>query len=63
MIGININELVERRLEDFVEQYTALVDRGDYDTAEFIHNEGLHLAEYADGHDPFFFVGQTEVGR
>jgi hypothetical protein len=63
MTGININELVERRLDDFVEQYTALVDRGDFETAEFLRNEGLHLAEYADGHNPFFFLDQDEMLR
>jgi hypothetical protein len=63
MTGININELVERRLDDFVEQYTALVDRGDFETAEFLRNEGLHLAEYADGYDPFFFLDQDEMLR
>jgi len=63
MSGININELVERRLDDMVEHFNTLVEQGDYDTAEFLRNEGLLLAEYADGHDPFFFVGQTEIGR
>ena len=63
MTGININELVERRLDDFVEQYTALIDQGDYDTAEFLRNEGLHLAEFSDGYDPFFFVDQDEMLR
>ena len=57
MTGIPINELVSRRLDDMVEQYTTLVDRGDYETAEFLRNEGLHLAEFADGYDPFFYVG------
>ena len=63
MIAIDINELVSRRLDDMVDQYTALVDRGDFGTAEFLRNEGLHLAEYADGHDPFFFVDQNEMRR
>lgn len=57
MTGININELVSRRLDDMVEQYTVLVDRGDYETAEFLRKEGLHLAEYADGYNPFFYAG------
>ena len=63
MIGIDINELVSRRLDDMVDQYTALADRGDFETAEFLRNEGLHLAEYADGHDPFFYVDQDEMLR
>jgi len=58
-----INELVSRRLDDMVEQYTALIDRGDYGTAEFLRNEGLHLAEFADGFDPFFFLDQDEMLR
>jgi len=58
-----INELVSRRLDDMVEQYTALIDRGDYETAEFLRNEGLHLAEFADGFDPFFFLDQDEMLR
>ena len=63
MTGIPINELVSRRLDDMVEQYTALIDQGDYETAEFLRNEGLHLAEFSDGHDPFFFVDQDEMLR
>ena len=58
-----INELVSRRLDDMVEQYTALIDQGDYETAEFLRNEGLHLAEFADGFDPFFFLDQDEMLR
>jgi hypothetical protein len=63
MTGININELVERRLDDMVEHFNTLVEQGDYDTAEFLRNEGLHLAEYADGHNPFFFLDQDEMLR
>jgi len=62
MSGFNINELVERRLDDIVEQYTTLVEQDDYDTAEFLRNEGLYLAEYADSNNPFFFVNQAELG-
>jgi hypothetical protein len=63
MTGININELVERRLDDMVEHFNTLVEQGDYDTAEFLRNEGLRLAEYADGHNPFFFLDQDEMLR
>jgi hypothetical protein len=63
MSGFNINELVESRLDDMVEQFTTLVEQGDYDTAKFLRNEGLCLAEYADSNNPFFFVNQAELGR
>lgn len=63
MTGIDINELVSRRLDDMVDQYTALVDRGDFETAKFLRNEGRHLSEFADGYDPFFYVDQDEMLR
>ena len=63
MTGININELVERRLDDMVEHFNTLVGQGDYDTAEFLRNEGLLLADYADSNNLFFFIDQDEMLR
>ena len=63
LTSTNINTIVSGRLKDMATQVNSLADQGDYDTAEFLRNEGLLLAASADSHDTFFFVDQYEMLR
>ena len=63
LTSTDINTIVTSRLKDMATQVNSLVDQGDYDTAEFLRNEGLLLAATADGHDTFFFINEDKMTR
>lgn len=54
--SVNIEELVQRRLDDISDQYTFLIEQKDYTNAEFLREQGLEFAKYADDQGHFFYA-------
>jgi hypothetical protein len=52
----NIDELVQRRLDDIADQCEFLIDQKEYKTAEFLRQRGLEFAKFADAEGNFFYA-------
>jgi hypothetical protein len=56
LTGVDIQSLVASRLEDLADRVEYHHSLGNYDTAEFLREEGLELATAYDFGVPFFYV-------
>ncbi len=56
LTGVDIQSLVASRLEDMADRVEHHYSVGNYDTAEFLRQEGLELAGAYDLGVPFFYV-------
>jgi hypothetical protein len=56
MTGVDIQSLVASRLEDLADRVEHHFAVGNFDTAEFLRQEGLELAGAYDFGVPFFYV-------
>ena len=56
LTGVDIQSLVSSRLEDMADRVEHHYSVGNYDTAEFLRQEGLELASACDLGVPFFYV-------
>ena len=54
--SVNIEELIQRRLDDMADQYMFLTEQKDYVNAEFLREQGLVFAKYADDQGHFFYA-------
>ena len=56
LTGVDIHSLVASRLEDIADRVDHHYAVGNFDTAEFLRQEGLDLASAATFGVPFFYV-------
>lgn len=56
MTDTDIQTLIAGRLEDMAAQVERLCKQGDFDTAIFLREEGLQLAEACDNGDTFMYI-------
>lgn len=61
MTDIDIQALVASRLEDMADRIDELCRIGDHETALFLREEGLYLAEVCDNGETFMYLNDLRM--